>query len=150
MGEVVPSCILMNMVVELEKVVVLGIVVRNEQVLIVKRTKREVGKNDRVLAWGFPGGKVELNETEENAVVREVYEETGFSTRVGRLISERSHPDFPVRALYFSCHLISDAPDVVDDRGTEEIRWVAPADLGAYFTSELDSAVRDYLFDLDK
>lgn len=36
--------------------------------------------------WGLPGGQVELGESVEQGVVREVYEETGLQVRVERLI----------------------------------------------------------------
>ena len=36
--------------------------------------------------WGMPGGQVELGESVEQGVVREVHEETGLQVRVERLI----------------------------------------------------------------
>lgn len=128
-----------------QKKVVFGLLVRNGEVLIVRRTKQEVGKGGAVLVWGFPGGKVETDESTENAVVREVYEETGFKISIEELIADRIHPNFPVRALYFSCQLVSDEPDAVIDVGTQEVRWVPLSDLASYFTSDLDPRVQGFL-----
>lgn len=43
--------------------------------------------------WGMPGGQVELGESVEQSVVREVYEETGLEVRVERLIGIYSGPE---------------------------------------------------------
>ena len=43
--------------------------------------------------WGMPGGQVELGESVEQGVVREVYEETGLEVRVERLIGIYSGPE---------------------------------------------------------
>lgn len=51
----------------------LAVLVRDEQVLLVKRRNPpDVGR------WGFPGGKVELGETVFHAAERELAEETGL------------------------------------------------------------------------
>ena len=55
-----------------------------------------VDEHDRILLalwnelseplWTLPGGGVELNETVEAGVIREVYEETGYDVEAGRLL----------------------------------------------------------------
>jgi ADP-ribose pyrophosphatase YjhB (NUDIX family) len=44
--------------------------------------------------WGLPGGGVDIAESVENAVVREVFEETGLRVTVERLIGIYSDPRF--------------------------------------------------------
>ena len=43
--------------------------------------------------WALPGGFVEYGEKTENAVIREVYEETGLKTKVIELIGVYSDPN---------------------------------------------------------
>ena len=51
------------------------------RLLLVKRG-HEPGKG----LWSIPGGRVEPGETDEQAVIREVREETGLAVRPGRLV----------------------------------------------------------------
>lgn len=58
-----------------------GVVVHRGRVLLIRR-----GKSPLQGCWTIPGGRVEWGETIEQAVVRELEEETGLQIRVGELI----------------------------------------------------------------
>ncbi|MDR0963413.1 MAG: NUDIX hydrolase, partial [Clostridium sp.] len=58
---------------------VTGILLRNDKILLVKQ---QVGKR----AWSLPGGRLEHGETMEQAIVREMHEETGLTVAVDRLL----------------------------------------------------------------
>ncbi|MBS7620109.1 NUDIX hydrolase [Candidatus Bathyarchaeota archaeon] len=60
---------------------VAAIIVREEAILLVKR-EHEPSKG----VWGLPGGVVELGETIEEAVCREVKEETGIEIQPIKLL----------------------------------------------------------------
>jgi 8-oxo-dGTP diphosphatase len=47
----------------------------NDQVVLLKRQPHKIEGN----TWGIPGGKIELNETPREAVIRETREETGLN-----------------------------------------------------------------------
>ena len=75
------------MVLEAPRVAVDGIVPRDGRVVAILR------RNEPFRGMpALPGGFVELGETAESAVVREVLEETGLATRVVRLVGVYSDP----------------------------------------------------------
>jgi ADP-ribose pyrophosphatase YjhB (NUDIX family) len=65
-----------------------GAVVRDAQLLLVRRASRHGRGN-----WQLPGGFIEPDETIEQAVVREVEEETGVSARVEGVLGLRNRCD---------------------------------------------------------
>jgi 8-oxo-dGTP diphosphatase len=58
-----------------------AVIVRDGQVLIVKRRYEPLAGH-----WSLPGGTLELGETLEAGVIREMREETGFDVEVGPVI----------------------------------------------------------------
>ena len=64
-----------------------GIVTKNNEILLIKR------KNNPFKGrWALPGGFVNYGEKVEDAVIREVKEETGVSTRIIKLFGVYSDP----------------------------------------------------------
>lgn len=58
-----------------------AVVLKGAHVLMIKR-----GKPPRMGDWSLPGGRLELGETVQSAVLREVYEETGLTVKLGPLL----------------------------------------------------------------
>lgn len=85
--------------------------------------------------WSIPGGRVEVGESDQAAVVREVAEETGLVVSVVRYLGtvERPAPSggtYEIRDyLVAPAHGGSTQPVPGDDAA--EARWVARADLAA-------------------
>lgn len=74
----------------LRHAVVDALVVKDNQILLIKRAQRYLEPHK----WALPGGFVDLNETIDEAVLREVKEETGYS---GEIISFFRLNDSPIR-----------------------------------------------------
>lgn len=95
------------------KVDVRGVVFRDEKILLV----REIADAGR---WTLPGGWADVNETPSQAIVREVYEESGFETKVVKLLAvydreqQKHTPPFPysVYKLFFHCQIIGGQPQI--------------------------------------
>lgn len=65
-----------------------GAIIKDNKILLIKRKNNPYkGK------WALPGGFVEYKERVEDAVVREVFEETGLKTKIRDLIGIYSDPN---------------------------------------------------------
>lgn len=60
--------------------------------------------------WVFPGGGQESNETTEEAVVREVKEETNVKCKSIKLLYTHIYPDIKHKLLFYLCEYISGKP----------------------------------------
>ena len=78
--------------------IVLGIVIQNHKVLLVKKKISDVETY-----WQFPGGFIEEKESEKKAVEREVFEETGIRCIPIKKIGERKHPKTEAIIAYWLC-----------------------------------------------
>ena len=111
------------------RVAVGGVVIKEDRVLLVRR-----GKPPSEGEWAIPGGSVELGETLQEAVRREILEETGISIRVGEPIhifddvrrDEAGHIRFHYVILDFSGEFLSGELRAADD--AKDARWVSPAE----------------------
>jgi 8-oxo-dGTP diphosphatase len=69
------------------KLTVDGIILKNDKIVLIKRKNQPFkGK------WALPGGFVEYGEKTEDAIIREVFEETGLKTMIKNLIGVYSDP----------------------------------------------------------
>lgn len=98
-----------------------------ERILLVQR-----GRPPFQGYWSLPGGGVELGETVEAALRREVREETGLEVAAGRFLgyTDAIEHDAEGRVryhyviMYFEAHLAGGVLSPADDAA--EARWVAP------------------------
>ncbi|MEF8879464.1 MAG: NUDIX hydrolase [Candidatus Thermoplasmatota archaeon] len=71
------------------KLTVDGVVLKEDKEILLIKRKNPPFKDK----WALPGGFVEYGETTEEAVKREVFEETGLKTEVEKLVGVYSDPE---------------------------------------------------------
>lgn len=91
--------------------------------------------------WNLPGGGMELGETVDEALCREVLEETGLQVRVGRLVGVYSKPQKGEVVLTFLCSITGG--DVVETEETRECRFFALDALPANTLPKHAERIRD-------
>lgn len=69
-----------------------------------------VRRNYPPYGWTTPGGRLEDNESPEEGVVREVFEETGYHVNVEHLIGIYSAPYKSDLVISFACTIIGRGP----------------------------------------
>ncbi|EKE06163.1 MAG: hypothetical protein ACD_19C00069G0002, partial [uncultured bacterium] len=96
--------------------------------------------------WAFPGGRIEGDETPEQAAARETLDETGYYIKPIKKISERDHPQFDFHLIYIACDLdITKVKPAIEVHEIEKSRWVEPSQLKDFFETDLDAGVAKYL-----
>jgi 8-oxo-dGTP diphosphatase len=129
-----------------------AVVIDGTKVLLVRR-----GQEPLKGEWSLPGGALELGETLQQGVVREVLEETGLIVVPGGIIEilDRIIPDEAsgrVRYHYvlidFVCHVSGGALCSASD--AEEVRWVERNQLqNGFRLAPVTMAVIEKAFRLD-
>lgn len=75
-----------------------ALIERNKKYLVTRRSKTA---NYKPLKWDIPGGIVEPGETLEDAIFREVEEETGLKVDIGRVVYVYTNRDqLPIRQTF--------------------------------------------------
>ena len=108
-----------------------AIILDGDRVLLVQRAR-----HPHKGLWSIPGGGLELGETIENGVRREVLEETGLEVHVGELIEvfERIQRDAAGEVEYhyvvadYRCEYTGGEPRAGDDAAA--VRWVERSAMG--------------------
>ena len=119
--------------------VVVGIVTKDQDILIVKRKEGEGH-----LRWQFPGGTLEEKETDEQALLREIKEETGCNINIKKLLGQRIHPYTHKAMSYWACEYIGGEINISDE-DLEDARWVNKFELTKYFTTSIFEPILAYL-----
>jgi len=80
--------------------------------------------------WEFPGGKMEVGETPEGALVREISEELSADISVDQFLCTVEH-DYPQFHLTMHCYLCSLLTEALHLNEHEAARWLTKDELGS-------------------
>lgn len=74
--------------------------------------------------WEFPGGKIEVGETPQQALTREIHEEVDTEIRVGDLIGtiEYDYPAFHLSMDCFWCEVVDGELKLLE---AEDAKWLS-------------------------
>ena len=85
----------------------------------------------RALLWEFAGGKVELGETKEQALMRECKEELDILLSVGDVFMDVVHeyPDLTVHLTLFNATIAEGKPQKLEHN---DIQWIPSSEIQNY------------------
>jgi ADP-ribose pyrophosphatase YjhB (NUDIX family) len=119
---------------------VMALVGENRYMLLIKR-----GVMPAKGRWTFPSGFVEAGESPEEAVLRELKEETGLTGKIDGIINayaERSRIYGPILNIAYAVSPVGGVLAAGDD--AEGVRWVAEEQLGNLAFTIFRQAFADY------
>ena len=123
--------------------VVAALIKNNNKVLIAKRS---TGDENVFGKWEFPGGKVEQNETEENAIEREIKEEFEMNIRAIKFITNNicQYPKKTVDLRLYECKYLSGNFKLHDH---SEYAWIEIDKLLDYDLAKADIPLAKYIME---
>ena len=121
--------------------VVAALIEKDGKVLIAKRLTGDANVFGK---WEFPGGKVELNEDEFNAIEREIFEEFELKIKAKEFLVNNicEYPNKIVDLRLYSCDYISGEFKLHDH---SEIAWVDKNELLNYDLALADIPLAKYV-----
>ena len=126
-------------------VVAAALVDADGRVLIAQRPE---GKSMAGL-WEFPGGKIEADESPDDALIRELREELGIAVKQACLapftFASHSYPNFHLLMPLYVCRRWEGIPE---PRHHAALKWVRPKDMKDYPMPAADLPLIPMLRDL--
>jgi len=125
--------------------VVAAVIEREGHYLITQRCDTVVFSN----LWEFPGGKVEVGERDQDALLREVRERLDAEVKVGNKIGEKVHEYDKYRvalALYQATLIeIEQGGRPIRAKRVKDFRWVTSTEFEQYPFPDADQRTMDQL-----
>ena len=117
-------------------IVTAAVIWRDEKILLAKRPSQGLLGG----MWEFPGGKIEMGETLEACLAREIHEELDSEIKVGEPfgVYQHAYTHFRITLHAFLCELTGGEPEPIE---AAELAWVIPANLDQYPMGKVDRQI---------
>lgn len=119
-----------------------GIVLNNNKIILVKRKNPPIG-------FALPGGFVDIGETVEHAVKREVLEETGINVEIEKLFNVYSDPKRDKRghcvSIVFLCRPVDENEVPFGGDDALEAHYFDLFNLPSNFCFDHEKIITDYI-----
>lgn len=96
--------------------------------------------------WEFPGGKLELNELPEEALIREINEELNIEIKIIEALPIAEHayvPEKIIQLIPYRCSIVDNERPIATEHS--ELRWVKRDELLQLDWAEADIPIVKYL-----
>jgi 8-oxo-dGTP diphosphatase len=114
--------------------VVAGLIRRQGKVLVGQRPEG----SSLARTWEFPGGKIELDESPEEALKRELDEELGIEAEIGPLKFAATHT-YGKTGILFLFFEVKFWKGQIKTQQHLDLKWVSPKELGGLELPEANS-----------
>jgi 8-oxo-dGTP pyrophosphatase MutT (NUDIX family) len=126
------------------------IIQKDDKILMLYRSAKETDPS----LWGIPAGKVEPGESDIEAVIREIEEETSIKLSPDDLkglgVLPIQYPDFLVEFPIFHAKLDAEPEILLQPREHIDYQWIKPVDAlkSDELMRDVDVIIRKYCLDL--
>ena len=122
--------------------VVAGLILQNNKLLICQRPNFK----DHPLKWEFPGGKIKNDETNEEALIREINEELSINIiNYEKLISYNFNYKDLNKKVFIYFYLVNNFSGKVLNNFHKELKWIEIKDIREYDFLEGDLKIIDHI-----
>ena len=122
--------------------VVAGLILQNDKLLICQRPKFK----EHPLKWEFPGGKIKNDETNEEALNREINEELSINIiNCEELISYNFNYKDLNKRVFIHFYLVNNFCGKVLNNFHKELKWIEIKDIREYDFLEGDLKIIDFI-----
>ena len=122
--------------------VVAGLILQNNKLLICQRPNFK----DHPLNWEFPGGKIKNDETNEEALIREINEELSINIiNYEELISYNFNYKDLNKKVFIYFYLVNNFSGKVINNFHKELKWIEIKDIREYDFLEGDLKIIDHI-----
>lgn len=126
--------------------VVAAIIENNDgDILIAKRNS----KKSQGGLWEFPGGKIEKNESADDAIKREIKEELNIDIEINKWLIEKRHeyPEKTINLILCSAKWIGGELDLSEH---EDSKWIKKEDIFNFQFADVDKEIINEIFETKK